>query len=134
MTAYYTYYLDQLKNAAGAEMGQRGLQYMLNDSWEAGQANWTDEMIAEFTRRRGYDMKPWLPVLVGHVVESSEASDRFLWDFRIGDQQPGTQKITSTQSYRADSPLLPSGLLGPVKLVSVARQNSCFGSAGVKLQ
>ena len=87
MTAYYTYYLDELKDAAGAAMGQRGLQYMLNDSWEAGQANWTDQMIAEFTRRRGYDMKPWLPVLVGHVVESSAASDRFLWDYRktIGD-------------------------------------------------
>ena len=82
MTAYYTYYLDQLKAAAGDEMGQRGLQYILNDSWEAGQANWTDEMMAEFSRRRGYDMKPWLPALVGHVVESSEASDRFLWDFR----------------------------------------------------
>jgi hypothetical protein len=82
MTAYYTYYLDLLKDAAGAEMGQRGLQYILNDSWEAGQANWTDEMIAEFTKRRGYDMKPWLPVLTGRVVESSEASDRFLWDFR----------------------------------------------------
>jgi hypothetical protein len=37
----------------------------------------------------------------------------------IGDQQPGAQRITSTQSYRADSPLLPSGLLGPVKLVSL---------------
>jgi hypothetical protein len=39
----------------------------------------------------------------------------------IGDQQPGAQKITSVQSYRADSPLLPSGLLGPVTLVSMAR-------------
>jgi len=82
MTAYYTYYLDQLKGAAGDEMGQRGLQYILNDSWEAGQANWTDDMIAEFTKRRGYDMKPWLPALVGNVVESAEASDRFLFDFR----------------------------------------------------
>lgn len=82
MTAYYSYYLDQLKDAAGASMGQRGLQYILNDSWEAGQANWTDTMVAEFTKRRGYNMKPWLPVLAGHVVESSEASDRFLWDFR----------------------------------------------------
>ena len=82
MTAYYTYYLDQIKDAAGAEMGQRGLQYMLTDSWEAGQANWTDDMMAEFKNRRGYDMRPWLPVVVGQVVESSEASDRFLWDFR----------------------------------------------------
>ena len=27
-------------------------------------------------------MHPWLPVLTGRVVESAEASDRFLWDFR----------------------------------------------------
>ena len=39
-------------------------------------------MIEEFTRRRGYDPRPWLPVLTGRVVESAEASDRFLWDFR----------------------------------------------------
>jgi len=82
MTAYMEYYLNQYKDATGGLMGKRGLQYVLTDSWEAGQANWTDEMIAEFTKRRGYDMKPWLPVLVGHAVESSEASDRFLWDFR----------------------------------------------------
>ena len=36
----------------------------------------------EFSRRRGYDMFPWLPVLTGRIVESAEASDRFLWDFR----------------------------------------------------
>jgi len=44
-----------------------------------------------------------------------------LWVNRlIGDQQPGvTQKLTYTaqQFYRADSPLLPSGLLGPVQVV-----------------
>jgi hypothetical protein len=39
----------------------------------------------------------------------------------IGDQQTGATKITTVQSYRADSPLLPSGLLGPVKLISVSR-------------
>ena len=39
-------------------------------------------MIAEFAKRRGYDMKPWLPALTGRIVESAEATDRFLWDFR----------------------------------------------------
>jgi hypothetical protein len=43
-----------------------------------------------------------------------------LWVNRlIGDQQPGvTQKITYTTQpfYRANSPLLPSGLIGPVRL------------------
>lgn len=45
-----------------------------------------------------------------------------LWVNRlIGDQQPGIQnKITYTTMpfYRADSPLLPSGLLGPVRILS----------------
>ncbi|GAB3412708.1 glycosyl hydrolase family 2 protein [Flindersiella endophytica] len=80
--AYYDYYLDKFEQATGGLMGERGLNYLHNDNYERGQANWTDEMIPEFTKRRGYDMKPWLPVLIGHVVESSEASDRFLWDFR----------------------------------------------------
>jgi hypothetical protein len=48
-----------------------------------------------------------------------------LWVNRlIGDQQPGvTKKITYTTMafYRADSPLLQSGLLGPVKIYSIAK-------------
>src|SRR5271157_4918114 len=80
--AYLDNYLNQYKDTVGPLMGKRGLQYVVTDSWEAGAENWTDDMIAEFTRRRGYDPHPWLPVLTGHVVESAEASDRCLWDFR----------------------------------------------------
>jgi hypothetical protein len=80
--AYFDNYLNQYKDATGGMMGKRGLQYVITDSWEAGTANWTDDMMAEFRKRRGYDMKPWIPALAGHVVESSEATDRFLWDFR----------------------------------------------------
>jgi hypothetical protein len=80
--AYIENYLDQYKDTVGPLMGKRGLQYMVTDSWEAGTLNWTDDMFAEFSKRRGYDAHPWLPVLTGHVVESAEASDRFLWDFR----------------------------------------------------
>jgi (4-O-methyl)-D-glucuronate---lignin esterase len=80
--AYFDAYLNQYKETVGPLMGKRGLQYVITDSWEAGVQNWTDQMIPEFTRRRGYDPRPWLPVLAGRVVESSEASDRFLWDFR----------------------------------------------------
>ena len=39
-------------------------------------------MLDQFQKRRGYDPRPWLPVLTGRVVESAAASDRFLWDFR----------------------------------------------------
>ena len=79
---YMDKYLDSYKSAVGGLMGKRGLQYVINDSWEAGTANWTDDMVAQFTQRRGYDPRPWMPVLAGRVIESSEDSDRFLWDFR----------------------------------------------------
>ena len=84
---YMNTYLDNYRGAVGPLMGKRGLQYVINDSWEAGTANWTDNLITEFTRRRGYDPVPWLPVLAGRVIESAEASEEFLWDFRetLGD-------------------------------------------------
>ena len=81
-------YLDSYKETVGADlMGKRGIRYVITDSWEAGSQNWTDDMIAQFKKRRGYDPAPWMPVLTGQVVESAEASDQFLWDFRktIGD-------------------------------------------------
>jgi alpha-L-rhamnosidase len=84
---YMNTYLDNYKNAVGDLMGKRGLQYVISDSWEAGAQNWTDNMIAEFAKSRGYDPRPWMPVLAGRVVESAQASEGFLWDFRetLGD-------------------------------------------------
>jgi hypothetical protein len=80
---YMNVYLDTYKNTVGADyMGHRGIRYVVTDSWEAGSQNWTDDMIAQFKKRRGYDPLPWMPVLTGQVVESAEASDKFLWDLR----------------------------------------------------
>jgi Glycosyl hydrolases family 2, sugar binding domain len=45
-----------------------------------------------------------------------------LWPNRmIGDKQPGAQRIAyaTFDPFKADSPLLPSGLLGPVTLAQV---------------
>jgi hypothetical protein len=58
------------------------LKNILCDSWERGYGNWTPLMREEFEKRRGYSLDPWLPALAGRVMESSEASERFLWDFR----------------------------------------------------
>jgi hypothetical protein len=93
--AYFHGYIDPLEKALGPLMG-KSLRYVMMDSWEAGMQNWTDEMIAEFTKRRGYDPTPYLPVMAGRVVDSAEVSDRFLWDFRrtladmIADNHYGT--------------------------------------------
>ena len=76
-------YLDSYKVTVGADwMGKRGIRYVITDSWEAGSQNWTDDMVAQFKKYRGYDPLPWMPVLAGRVVESAAASDQFLWDFR----------------------------------------------------
>ena len=81
--SYMEKYLDSYKQTVGPDfIGKRGIRYVINDSWEAGSQNWTDHMIEQFKKRRGYDPVPWMPVLAGQVVESAEASDRFLWDFR----------------------------------------------------
>jgi len=85
---YMENYLASYRGTVGPElMGSHGIRYVVTDSWEAGSQNWTDDMIAKFKARRGYDPVPWMPVLAGRVVDSAEASDRFLWDFRktIGD-------------------------------------------------
>jgi hypothetical protein len=80
---YMENYLDNYEKTVGPEMmGSRGIRYVINDSWEAGSQNWTDDMIQQFRERRGYDPVPWMPVLTGEIVGSAADSDRFLWDFR----------------------------------------------------
>ena len=43
------------------------------DSLEVNGENWTDEMLAEFQKRRGYDLKPHLPALVGNFGADTAA-------------------------------------------------------------
>ena len=98
---YFEKYLESYKETVGPDLiGSKGIHYVVNDSWEAGSQNWTDDMMAQFKRRRGYDPTSWLPVLTGQVVESAAASDRFLWDFRktiadlIADEHYGQLEAT----------------------------------------
>jgi hypothetical protein len=79
---YLDHYLDLYQNASKGLMGEHGVQFVVTDSWEAGAQNWTHDLFNEFKQRRGYDMHQWMPVLAGRVVQSAQASDRFLWDFR----------------------------------------------------
>src|SRR5262249_19789585 len=78
---YVKTYTDMISGAIGENFG-KSFRYFLMDSWEANDQNWTDDMIEQFRTRRGYDPTPFLPVLTGRVIESADASDRFLWDFR----------------------------------------------------
>ncbi len=79
--AHYGAFLKKIFDGAGPAAG-RALTHVHIDSWEAGGQNWTATFPAEFRARRGYDLRPWLPVLTGRVVGSAELSERFLWDVR----------------------------------------------------
>lgn len=59
-----------------------GLTMLHFDSWEMGSQNWSPDFRSQFKKHRGYDPLKYLPVLAGHVVESEEVSERFLWDLR----------------------------------------------------
>ena len=58
------------------------LKHVVADSYEQGSQNWTDGFARDFQKRYGYDPLRWLPVLTGRIVDSADASDRFLWDLR----------------------------------------------------
>jgi len=55
---------------------------IVQDSYETGGLNWTDDMIERFRSVYSYDPTPYLPALNGEVVGSQDLSDRFLWDLR----------------------------------------------------
>jgi hypothetical protein len=80
---YADTYLSLYDQASGGRLGPSGVTSLITDSWEAGFQNWTPGLLAQFKVRRGYDPLPFAPVLAGRVVDSAEASERFLWDYRL---------------------------------------------------
>ncbi len=81
LRAYWNRNIEPLCQAIGPMAGTT-LRYIHTDSWEGGGMNWTPGFAQTFQQNRGYDPLPWLAVLTGHVVESREASNAFLADFR----------------------------------------------------
>ena len=61
---------------------RKAFKYVIADSYETGPQNWTDDMLAKFTKRFGYSPLPYLPCLHGRIVGTPEITDRFLWDWR----------------------------------------------------
>lgn len=84
---YFIKYLDMYSAALGGPLGERGVDELLVDSYEAGWQTWTPRMVGEFGRRRGYGLVKWMPVLAGEILDSPGASEKFLFDWRrtIGD-------------------------------------------------
>jgi hypothetical protein len=78
---HFDHFFGELLEALGP-LAAQGLAGGLIDSYETGMQNWTREFPQEFAKRRGYDLRKYLPAMTGHVVESVPVSERFLWDIR----------------------------------------------------
>ena len=61
---------------------RKTFKIVVQDSYESGGANFTDDFLAHFEERYGYSALPFLPAYFGKVVGSRQQSDRFLWDMR----------------------------------------------------
>lgn len=61
---------------------RKTFRVLVQDSYEVGGQNFTDDFIRIFQQRYGYDPLPYLPTLEGVVIGSQHQSDAFLWDLR----------------------------------------------------
>lgn len=106
-TRYFHHYFDMYKEAAGGMFGPKGITHILIDSYEAGSYTWSPRLPEEFLKRRGYDLRPWLPVLTGEIIGSAGESNGFLQDWRktLGE-------LTAENYDRVDTIAREYGLLG----------------------
>jgi hypothetical protein len=79
--AHMKYVIDQLRSTLG-DLRQSGIRNLYLASYEVRGQLWTPGFAAEFHRRRGYDLTPYLPAIFGARVGSSDTTERFLFDFQ----------------------------------------------------
>ena len=81
VAAHFDAFLGEILRRVPEE-DRKSFVAVVEDSYETGGQNWTDDMISSFESTYGYDPTPWIPVLYGQVVGSQDQSERFLWDLR----------------------------------------------------
>jgi len=81
VAAHFDAYLGEILRRI-PEADRRSLKIAVQDSYETGGQNWTDDMLERFKKTYGYDPLPYLPALYGKVVGNEDMSSRFLWDLR----------------------------------------------------
>lgn len=79
--AHLMYIIERLQKELGT-LKNRSLKYLYTDSYEANSAVWTPNIVSEFSKRFGYSMIPYLPVLDKKIVANQEISKRFLHDYQ----------------------------------------------------
>ncbi|HET8829689.1 MAG TPA: glycosyl hydrolase, partial [Pelobium sp.] len=81
VASHFDAFLGEIQRRIPAE-DRKTWKVVVQDSYETGGQNWTDDMLEKFQANYGYSPLPYLPTLEGKVIGSQEMSDRFLWDLR----------------------------------------------------
>lgn len=79
--AHFDAFIGEILRRIPAE-DRKSFKIVVEDSYETGGQNWTDNLAEEFEQRYGYSPMTYVPVLKGVTVGSQDQSDRFLWDLR----------------------------------------------------
>lgn len=79
--AHFDAYMGEILRRIPEE-DRRTWKLIVEDSYETGGQNWTDDFVWRFKSQYGYDPVPYIPAMYGNVVGSQDQSDRFLWDLR----------------------------------------------------
>lgn len=79
LDAHWPHFPRELLSVPGA---REALRFGIVDSFEVGGQNWTESLPDEFLRRRGYDLRPYLPALAGVSVGTDGETAKFLFDFQ----------------------------------------------------
>ncbi|MBQ7213114.1 MAG: hypothetical protein IJS25_01105 [Bacteroidales bacterium] len=78
---FWQQYPQQIIDIAGEETGKTFKRFEI-DSYEAGGQEWTEAMPQEFQQRRGYDIRPWLPVIAGMTMKNKASAAKFTRDWQ----------------------------------------------------
>ncbi len=111
---HFEYLLDRLHQELG-DFRETALKQMYVCSYELSGSTWTPNFLAEFKKRRGYDMTKYLPVLAGCVAQDDAITERFQYDYRktLGDLLVDAFYRTATELSNEHGLLLCAEAGGP---------------------
>ncbi|SDL27654.1 glycosyl hydrolase [Siphonobacter aquaeclarae] len=82
-------YLNRMTDAIEGRLGplKKHVRALFTDSMELEGANWSADLMAEFRKRRGYDLVPYLPFLLFKIGAMGN-----IWDFNYTAEMTGEFK------------------------------------------
>jgi len=80
-SSHFDAFMGEILRRIPAE-DRKSWKVVVQDSYETGGQNWTDDFIKDFKDRYKYDPVPFIPAFNGHVIGNRNITDRFLWDLR----------------------------------------------------